>query len=202
MYVCLYDGRSAWKHERAVLCSSACGRYTLLHSIPPKTTKTKFGSPPTPPTMVHVIIAGAGIAGLSAAVALRRAGNTVDVFERSSMNGEAGVGIQEAPNATRLLAAWGLDPVQWRFTKSKAYVYGDPISLGSINSVAMGQISQALGGADMYHAHRADLHSCLRWMATREDGPGTPVTIMAGSNAVDYVSHSLCLRSLLETGHS
>ena len=56
----------------------------------------------------HVIVAGAGIAGLTAAIALARAGLRVSVLEQASRLEEAGAGIQLGPNATRVLIALGL----------------------------------------------------------------------------------------------
>ena len=47
----------------------------------------------------HVIVAGAGIAGLTAALALARAGIRVTVFEQAEKLEEAGAGLQLSPNA-------------------------------------------------------------------------------------------------------
>lgn len=55
----------------------------------------------------HILIAGAGIGGLTAAVALARRGVSVTLAERRTGFAEAGAGIQISPNAGRLLE--GLD---------------------------------------------------------------------------------------------
>lgn len=58
---------------------------------------------PEPATIV-----GAGIAGLTAALCLARAGYDVEILERAPRLEEAGAGLQLSPNALRVLAALGL----------------------------------------------------------------------------------------------
>ncbi len=55
-----------------------------------------------------IAIAGAGIAGLSAAVALKLAGFPVEIFEREQGVQPVGAGIQVGPNATRIIESWKL----------------------------------------------------------------------------------------------
>jgi salicylate hydroxylase len=59
-------------------------------------------------TNLPVLIAGAGIAGLTAAVALARAGVPVVLVERRAGFSEVGAGLQLSPNATSVLDALGL----------------------------------------------------------------------------------------------
>ena len=56
----------------------------------------------------QVLIAGAGMGGLAAALASARAGWQPRVFEQAPGFTEAGAGVQLGPNATRVLEAWGL----------------------------------------------------------------------------------------------
>ncbi|KND86592.1 3-hydroxybenzoate 6-hydroxylase 1 [Tolypocladium ophioglossoides CBS 100239] len=136
--------------------------------------------------MLNVLVVGAGMAGLSAAISLRRAGHRVHVYERSAMNNEVGAAINVPPNATRFLTAWGLDPVRWRFVLSRRVTFNDPFTLDVVAQMATVKTPSSVGGADLYYAHRVDLHSALKWMATREDGPGVPATIHLKSNVVRY----------------
>ena len=57
-----------------------------------------------------IVIAGAGIGGLTAALALARAGKRALVLERATTIEEVGAGLQIAPNAGRILAELGLEP--------------------------------------------------------------------------------------------
>jgi len=53
----------------------------------------------------RALIAGAGIGGLTAALALARAGFEAAIFERTAVLEEFGAGLQLTPNATRILGA-------------------------------------------------------------------------------------------------
>src|SRR5437016_6100762 len=57
---------------------------------------------------MHVLIAGAGIGGLTAALALLRAGIDVTVYEQALELKEVGAGVQLAANGTRVLYALGI----------------------------------------------------------------------------------------------
>jgi salicylate hydroxylase len=137
---------------------------------------------------LNAVIAGAGIAGLSAAISLRRAGYCVHVYEKSSMNNEIGAAIHVPPNAARFLTAWGLDPVQWRWVKSRRVHSIDPFTLEVKAALADEKTAISVGGVPWWLSHRVDLHDALKWLATRSDGPGAPVTIHVNSPVKGYVS--------------
>jgi salicylate hydroxylase len=59
--------------------------------------------------MARIIIAGAGIGGLAATLALEQAGFEVCTIERAPHFGEVGAGVQLGPNATRVLRRLGLE---------------------------------------------------------------------------------------------
>ena len=56
----------------------------------------------------RIAVIGAGIAGLTAALALSRRGYSVDVIESYETLAEVGAGLQLSPNVTRLLVNLGL----------------------------------------------------------------------------------------------
>ncbi|KAJ5893406.1 hypothetical protein N7495_005097, partial [Penicillium taxi] len=60
--------------------------------------------------IMKVIIVGAGLGGLSCAIACCREGLEVEILERSLEVGEVGAGIQIPPNGTRIMRDFGLLP--------------------------------------------------------------------------------------------
>jgi salicylate hydroxylase len=69
---------------------------------------------------VPVLVAGAGVAGLTAAIALARAGVPVLLAERRTGFSEVGAGLQLSPNATSALKHLGLGPAVARFATAPA----------------------------------------------------------------------------------
>jgi 2-polyprenyl-6-methoxyphenol hydroxylase-like FAD-dependent oxidoreductase len=114
----------------------------------------------------RVLIAGGGIGGLAAAIALAQQGIEVEVLERSSFSDETGAGIQLGPNATRLLAALGaLDAIEPHAFKPEAIVIFDGLSGRRLTSVPLGEGAARRYAAPYLTLHRADLHAALRKVA-------------------------------------
>jgi 2-polyprenyl-6-methoxyphenol hydroxylase-like FAD-dependent oxidoreductase len=105
----------------------------------------------------RAIVAGAGIGGLAAGIALRRAGFEVTVLERSSPPREIGSGIVIQPNGVRALEAIGvrappssgLPGIELR-TSSGRHLSETPIGL-----------YRARYGSELMVVPRSDLHSLL-----------------------------------------
>ncbi|KAI1480897.1 putative monooxygenase [Daldinia eschscholtzii] len=57
---------------------------------------------------LHLVIVGAGLAGLSAAISTRLEGHRVTVLEKTTKLEEVGAGLQVTPNASRLFHHWGV----------------------------------------------------------------------------------------------
>lgn len=135
----------------------------------------------------HVAIAGAGIAGLTAALALSRIGLNVTIFEQAATLGEIGAGLQLSPNATRILARLDLlrrlTPVA---TMPKEIALVRARDLRRLASVPLGTGALARWGAPYLTIHRADLHSALL-AAARHAGT---IEIMTGATVRDAALHA------------
>jgi salicylate hydroxylase len=143
---------------------------------------------------MRVAIVGAGIGGLTAAIALRRTGLDAHVYEQASILREVGAGIATSPNALKVLERLGLadtlreaavislsmDPRDWKT--------GDVLA-----RVPLAEEAVRRWGAPFYHFHRADLHSILRaavgdqnitlgarCISVEEDGSGATVHFADG----------------------
>jgi 2-polyprenyl-6-methoxyphenol hydroxylase-like FAD-dependent oxidoreductase len=108
------------------------------------------------------LIVGAGIGGLSAGIALRRAGWQIRIFERRSSPGELGFGLSLAPNAMAALGELGVAGVVLARAHAPALVTGEVRRMdGTVLKRAEGfPIQRALGGP-MVIALRPALHGAL-----------------------------------------
>lgn len=147
------------------------------------------------PMALNVIIVGAGIAGFSAAISLRRAGHTVRIYERSSFNNEVGAAIHVPPNASRALLAWGLDPEGAKFVTVKSSFRADAKTLERFHVGTTESEVPVKYGSPWYFAHRVDLHEELKRLATEDNGQGKPAEVHLRSEVVTYVSSELLSHS-------
>lgn len=110
----------------------------------------------------QIVIAGAGVAGLTAALAFARRGFPVQVFEQAPRLEAVGAGLQLSPNATRILRDLGvLDRLLPATVRPEAVVLKDARTLRQLARVPLGQSGESRWGAPYLVAHRADLQSAL-----------------------------------------
>jgi 2-polyprenyl-6-methoxyphenol hydroxylase-like FAD-dependent oxidoreductase len=107
-----------------------------------------------------ILIAGAGIGGLTLAAALRREGIACQVLERASRFAPQGSGITVQPNALRALRVYGLDAMVREYAEPIAELQvrhwqGRPLSCLS------GAALERAFGAPALAIHRAELHAVL-----------------------------------------
>jgi salicylate hydroxylase len=113
-----------------------------------------------------ILIAGAGIGGLAAAISFARSGFRPLVIERSARFEEVGAGIQLTPNACRALDRLGaLDAVKKRAVVAEGLVIG---SSESGKELARAPLTDVVGrfGAPWLLTSRADLHRALQEVAS------------------------------------
>lgn len=115
-----------------------------------------------------IIVAGAGIGGLTAALALARAGFQVTVLERASALQEVGAGVQLSPNATRLLIDLGAGPaLEKRVFAPDGIRIFSVLAGGELTMVPLGGTAAERYGGPFWTVHRADLHGVLAEMALK-----------------------------------
>jgi len=116
----------------------------------------------------QILIAGGGIGGLTAAIALGRRGIKATVLERSSFTDRTGAGIQLGPNATRILRELGvlaaIRPAAFRPDAMSLY---DGPTGRQLQSLPLGKRADKYYGAPYLTFHRADLHDGLRSVAEK-----------------------------------
>lgn len=109
-----------------------------------------------------VAIVGAGIGGLTAALALARTGRRVTVIERRTGFSEVGAGLQLSPNANQALSNLGLAPAIARAASEPSRVLVRSIENGRrIGEVALGRFMRERFGKPYLVIHRADLQTIL-----------------------------------------
>ncbi|KAK4941043.1 hypothetical protein LTR10_018964 [Elasticomyces elasticus] len=134
---------------------------------------------------LHVGICGAGIGGLAAAIAIRKAGGQVTVLEAAPELGEIGAGIQMTPNVARLLIKWGVDKVI-----GDDLVEFEELNMRRRDGTLVGYTKTIPNvrknlGVPWWLVHRMHLHSGLAKVAQRE---GANIVIDSRVEKVDWTS--------------
>jgi salicylate hydroxylase len=110
----------------------------------------------------QVVIAGAGIGGLTAALAFAQRGYRVRLFEQAASIEAVGAGIQLSPNATHILDRLGvLEGLLDLAVEPRAVVLKDARSLCTLAEVPLGESGKRRWGAPYLVAHRGDLQGAL-----------------------------------------
>jgi 2-polyprenyl-6-methoxyphenol hydroxylase-like FAD-dependent oxidoreductase len=115
-----------------------------------------------------VLVAGGGIGGLAAALALTRQGLSVKVLEQAPQLGEIGAGIQLGPNAFAAFDALGIGPVaRSRAVYTDEMVMHDALDETLVGRIPTGEAFRQRFGNPYAVIHRADvrltlLEGCVR----------------------------------------
>lgn len=109
-----------------------------------------------------IVIAGAGIGGLTAALALAARGFRIVVLEKTERLEEVGAGLQLSPNASRVLVELGLtERLKLRAVTPEAVSIMSARAGGELLRMPLGEAASARAGAPYWVVHRADLQSAL-----------------------------------------
>lgn len=156
----------------------------------------------------RIVIAGAGIGGLTAALAIAKAGQPVLVADQAARLEEIGAGIQVSPNASRILIALGLaERLAPHLTAPSAVVVRDGASGRTLGEIPLGHAVETRYGAPYWIVHRADLQSALveacathpaislrlgtAYLRHRETGDGVEVTFRTADGEASEIGAAL-----------
>jgi len=125
-----------------------------------------------------IAIAGAGIGGLTAALALATRGFRVALFDKAARLEETGAGIQLSPNATRVLNALGLRDRLMASVVAPDAVIIKTAQNAELARLPLGPAAEKRYGAPYWMIHRGDLQAALLGSALAH--PGITLTLAAG----------------------
>ncbi len=154
--------------------------------------------PPNSDMPEHILIAGGGIGGLSAAMACSIQGARVTVFDTHTPDTDDGAGIQLTPNAMRVAGALG---IQDRLLKDavapRAITLRDGKTGQIMSQSPLGDHISQRYGAPYLHVHRGDL---IRALTERARNAG--VTLRYGEMVTGYTNTDAGVTAHLESGEA
>src|SRR3569623_84650 len=134
-----------------------------------------------------IYIAGAGIAGMTLALALAKFGATVGVLERNPKVQEVGAGLQLSPNARRVLNQLGLDKsISARSFEPKCIDVYPYRATRPVVSLELGAVMRERYGVPYSVIHRADLAGILYRACKRFAN----IDLLFGIRNFDAVNHA------------
>lgn len=132
-----------------------------------------------------VVIAGGGIAGLTAALAFAQRGFPVQVFEQAPQFEPFGAGLQLSPNATHILDRLGvLCLLRPKAVQPDAVLLRDATRLNVLARIPLGKFAEHRWKAPYLCVHRADLHAALASTVAKND----LIEIVAGARATGAIA--------------
>jgi salicylate hydroxylase len=146
-----------------------------------------------------LVVAGAGIGGLTASLALAAKGFRVIVLEKAERLEEVGAGLQLSPNASRILVGLGLAPrLSPRAVTPEAIAIMSARAGGEIARLPLGEAANFRAGSPYWVMHRADLQAALR--AEVDEHPD--IDLRLGCQFEDVTRHAKGLTVVARRGDS
>ncbi len=146
-------------------------------------------NPPNGPRLASsrtIVVAGAGIGGLTAALALAERDFRVVLFDQAERLEEVGAGIQLSPNASRLLIGLGLkDRLAPVVMAPEAVCIHRARSGRELARLPLGASAETFYGAPYWMVHRGDLQAALLDHARRH--PDIEITL--GAKVEEFAVH-------------
>ena len=119
----------------------------------------------------QILVAGGGIGGLAASVALAKEGARVQLLEQSTEFGEVGAGIQLGPNVVRIIESWGLgNALRLVAAFPEKLEVRNALTAGCVGVLPLGAAMVERYGAAYATIARADIHSLLLDAARSMEG--------------------------------
>lgn len=148
---------------------------------------------------MRILIAGGGVSGLTAALALLRAGHDVTVFEQAPRFEDIGAGVQISPNGMKVLDLLG---VSARVSRDAFRPRAQELRMGrsgrKIFEVPLRAKAISRWGAEYLHIHRADLLAALQ-EAVSDKAPGT---VRTGHQVSRYAQTGEAVTATLSSGET
>ncbi|KAL6897129.1 FAD/NAD(P)-binding domain-containing protein [Trichoderma evansii] len=136
-----------------------------------------------PAPFYNIAVIGSGLGGLSAAIALRRTGHQVIIYERYDFSGEVGASLSLASNGSRFLEEWEVDIPSAKPVVLQKLIRHDWSSGNVTAEYPLGDYCERFG-TDYNNFHRIDLHRHLKNVATAETGGGSPAQLKVCHQAI------------------
>jgi salicylate hydroxylase len=131
-----------------------------------------------------VLVAGGGIGGLAAALALARQGLSVKVLEQAPEIGEIGAGIQLGPNAFAAFDALGVgERMRELAVYTDELVMHDALDETLVGRIPVGEPFRRRFGNPYAVIHRADLHLALYDAARDPSRAGGRISFLTSTQA-------------------